>query len=52
VGSTEGKATASVLENPSIIGVLKKALTRAIADTKGKVVEVNLLKKQIEKIRK
>ncbi|MBP7823524.1 hypothetical protein KA050_04185 [Candidatus Gracilibacteria bacterium] len=47
VGSTEGKATPSVLENPSLIGVLRKALTRAIADTKGKIAEVHLLKKQI-----
>jgi hypothetical protein len=47
VGSTEGKPTPSVLENPSMIGVLKKALTRAIADIKGKMAEVNLLKKQI-----
>lgn len=50
VGSSEGKPTPSVLDNPSMIGVLKKTLTRAIADTKGKIVEVNLLKKQIEKI--
>lgn len=49
VGSTEGKPTPSVVENPAMIGVLKKVLTRAIADTKGKIVEVNLLKKQIEK---
>lgn len=47
IGSSEGKPTQSVIEDPSLIGVLRKTLQGAIGDLKQKMTEVNLLKKQI-----
>lgn len=46
-GSDGWKPTKGVLENPSLIGVLKKVLVRSIHDSRGKIGEIRLLMKQM-----
>ena len=46
-GSSEWKPTKSILENPPLIGILKKTLVRSMQDLRGKIKELWLLLREI-----
>jgi hypothetical protein len=47
IGSAEWEPTESIINQPSLIGLMKKALQKWIAEMKGKIYEIQKLKRQI-----